>query len=525
MRPPEPGDPETIGPYRILGVLGAGGMGKVYLGRTAGGRTVAVKVVRPDLSGDPAFRTRFRREVAAARRVTGTCAVPVLDADVDAQRPWLATAYVAGLSLGEAVDQFGPLPEQALAPLTAGLARALAEVHAAGVIHRDLKPSNVLLTVDGPRLIDFGIARAADDGGTLTTTGQIIGSPGYIAPEHISGEGPVGPPADVFALGGVLVYAATGQGPFGNGDSISMLWRVMYEPPQLDSVPDDIRALTAACLDKDPARRPAPEQISGLATTSDTGALPAAILEAIGRRAVAVLDLDPATTLPPTMTSAAPTPPPVQPRSTHSTIVTGRPEIPSAPSRSPVRPPTHLPTAHTAQPPPQRNSPRRRTLALAGGAAVVLVAAATISATLAFRSASADRPATAHHTTPAVTTSADTPADDRTALPPAFTGTWTGTATDGAVQFRIVVTLHDGTVGTEVGTATNTGQRMGTTCKRAETLTAANPSKITLRARLLSGFMCNDDNQPSTLVLRDDGGVNYSMTGPIGTISGTLHRR
>ncbi|MEV5646844.1 serine/threonine-protein kinase [Nocardia sp. NPDC052254] len=525
MRPPEPGDPATIGPYRILGVLGAGGMGKVYLGRTAGGRTVAVKVVRPDLSGDPGFRTRFRREVGAARRITGTCAVAVLDADVDAERPWLATAYVAGLSLGEVIEQFGPLPEPALAPLAAGLGRALAEVHAAGVVHRDLKPSNVLLTVDGPRLIDFGIARAADDGGTLTTTGQIIGSPGYIAPEHISGEAPVGPAADIFALGGVLVYAATGEGPFGTGDSINMLWRVMYEPPRLDAVPGDIGALAAACLDKDPGKRPTPEQIAGITTAiSDTGALPAAILEAIGRRAMAVLDLDHATALPPTAAPAPAARPAAQARFATTGVATGPPGVPSAPSPSPARPMAHPPGAGTVHTPPQRNSPRRRTLVLAAAVVVVLGAVAAISTTLAFRSASANRPAATRQpaTSAAATT---TPAGERTAMPPAFTGTWAGMATDGAVQFRIVVTLHDGSVGTEVGTATNTGQNQGTTCKRAETLTAATPVKISLRARLLSGFLCTDDNQPSTLVLRDDGGVNYSMTGPIGAITGTLHRR
>ena len=526
MRPPESGDPATIGPYRILGVLGAGGMGKVYLARTGGGRTVAVKVVRPDLAGDPGFRTRFRREVAAARRVTGTCAVALLDADVDAEQPWLATAYVAGLSLSEAVEQFGPLSEQSLPALAAGLARALAEVHGGGVVHRDLKPSNVLLTVDGPRLIDFGIARAVDDGGTLTTTGQIIGSPGYIAPEHISGDLPVGPPADIFALGGVLVYAATGSGPFGAGDSISMLWRVMYELPRLDAIPDTVRALAAACLDKDPGLRPTPQQITELTATAATGTLPAAILEAIGRRMVAVLDLDPApaTALP----AAAPTPVPGPPAA--ATIVTGPPGLPSAPSPGPGRQFAHLPlpVGGTEYTPPHRHSSRRRTIAVVTALAVVLVAAAAISATLAFHSASADRPAAAHHTETIATAAGATtpPADAQTALPAAMTGTWTGTASDGAADFDIMVTLHHGAVGSKVGTSSNTGRRSHSTCKRSETLTAATTSTITLRARLQSGLLCNDDGQPSQLVLRPDGIATYSMTSPLGgAITGTLHRR
>ncbi|WP_227982262.1 serine/threonine-protein kinase [Nocardia spumae] len=517
MRPLEPGDPASIGPYRILGVLGAGGMGRVYLGRNAGGRTVAVKVVRPDLSGDPEFRTRFRREVTAARRVTGAHTVPVLDADADADRPWLATGYVAGLSLGEAVETFGPLPEYALAPLASGLARALLDVHAAGVVHRDLKPSNVLLTVDGPRLIDFGIARAVDDGTSLTGTGQVIGSPGYMAPEHISGRSPVGPAADIFALGGVLVYAATGRGPFGSGDSITMLWRVMQEPARLDGVPDTVRALAAACLDKQPGNRPALTRIDSLGPPAVR--LPAPILESISRQAVMLLDLD-----------SAPVP--------AATVTTAPPNAPT-PARQPAPPPPNTPEPVR----PQRDPSRRRTALGITALVLVLVAVAAISTVLTFRSATTGPSATttgAETTAPEtaavatadsdVTTSAGAPevteqASAHTALPDAFTGTWRGTATDGLATYDILLTLHPGAVGTPLGTASNTGHRGGITCQRTETLTAATSTSITLRAHLVSGAGCMDDNQPSTLTLHGDGTAAYSMTGPIGSITGTLTRR
>ncbi|WP_153176019.1 serine/threonine-protein kinase, partial [Streptomyces sp. E2N171] len=226
MRPLDMDEPTVVGPYRLLGRLGSGGMGRVYLGRSAGGRTVAVKIVHPHFALDEEFRARFRREVDAARRVGGAWTAPVLDADPDARVPWVATAYAAGPSLTAAVTELGPLPEHTVRTLGAGLAEALAAVHGLGLVHRDVKPSNVLLTLDGPLLIDFGIARAI--GGTsrtksgestasLTSTGVSIGSPGYMSPEQILGKGVTGA-ADVFSLGAVLAYAATGAPPF-PGDS------------------------------------------------------------------------------------------------------------------------------------------------------------------------------------------------------------------------------------------------------------------------------------------------------------------
>ncbi|QBS45068.1 serine/threonine-protein kinase [Nocardia sp. CS682] len=294
MRPLGADDPTRIGDYRLLGVLGAGGMGRVYLGRNAGGRTVAVKVIRPDLVGDNEFRVRFRREVTAARRVGGRFTAQVLDADVDANPPWLATGYVAGFSLTEAVEEYGPFTESSLLVLAHGLAEALVAVHAAGLVHRDLKPSNVLLALDGPKVIDFGIARAIEDS-QLTTTGKVIGSPGFMCPEQVTGS-PVGPASDVFALGGVLVFAATGHGPFGVGEMVQMLWRVVYEEPELDGVPDRLRPLIAACLTKDPAARPTPERIiadlQALGIPGRGGWLPGPALEEVSRRAVELLDLD-----------------------------------------------------------------------------------------------------------------------------------------------------------------------------------------------------------------------------------------
>ncbi|MET7640169.1 serine/threonine-protein kinase, partial [Streptomyces sp. NPDC005438] len=213
MRPLEPDDPRTIGDYRLLRRLGAGGMGRVYLGRTTGGRTVAVKVVHPHFAEQPDFRHRFHREIAAARRVQGTWTAPVLDADPDATIPWIATGYVAGPSLAQAIDHHGPLPQKTLRTLGAGLAQALHEVHQAGLLHRDVKPSNVLLTPEGPRLIDFGIARAMEATTTVTHTGATLGSPGFMSPEQVLAQ-PLTPATDLFSLGAVLAYAATGNAPF-----------------------------------------------------------------------------------------------------------------------------------------------------------------------------------------------------------------------------------------------------------------------------------------------------------------------
>ncbi|MDH3036787.1 serine/threonine-protein kinase [Streptomyces sp. TRM75561] len=307
MRPLDTDEPTVVGPYRLLGRLGSGGMGRVYLGRSAGGRTVAVKIVHPHFALDEEFRARFRREVDAARRVGGAWTAPVLDADPDARVPWVATAYAAGPSLTAAVTELGPLPEHTVRTLGAGLAEALAAVHGLGLVHRDVKPSNVLLTLDGPLLIDFGIARAI--GGTsrtksgestasLTSTGVSIGSPGYMSPEQILGKGVTGA-ADVFSLGAVLAYAATGAPPFPGDSSAALLYRVVHEPPELDGLTGDLREVTEACLDKDPSARPSPAGITGrlapeggAARLVSGGWLPGALVEQVSRAAVNLLNLE-----------------------------------------------------------------------------------------------------------------------------------------------------------------------------------------------------------------------------------------
>ncbi|MCX4527431.1 MULTISPECIES: serine/threonine-protein kinase [unclassified Streptomyces] len=294
MHPLEAGEPRTIGAYRLLGRLGAGGMGRVYLGRSAGGRTVAVKIVHPHFASDEEFRARFRREVEAARRVGGEWTAPVLDADPDAPVPWVATGYVAGPSLDRAVASHGPLPEGSVRAVGAGLARALVAVHGLGLVHRDVKPSNVMLTLDGPRLIDFGIARATDGTASLTSTGVSVGSPGYMSPEQILGKGITGA-ADVFSLGAVLAFAATGRPPFTGDNSATLLYKVVHEPPELGAIPPgELRELIAACLAKTAADRPAPQALADAlgGALAAPGWLPAPLVEEASRAAVALLDLE-----------------------------------------------------------------------------------------------------------------------------------------------------------------------------------------------------------------------------------------
>ena len=299
-----PGDPQRIGAYRLLARLGAGGMGQVYLARSDRGRTVAVKLVREELAAQDEFRARFRQEVRAARQVGGHWTAPVLDADTEAAVPWVATGYVAGPSLQQIVGHdHGALPERSVRILAAGLAHALGDIHAAGIVHRDLKPSNVLITIDGPRVIDFGIARALEtvtDGG-LTRTGALVGSPGFMAPEQVRGDR-ITPACDVFCLGSVLAYAATGKLPFGTANSgvHALMFRIAQEDPDLTGVPEGIADLVRDCLRKDPGARPTLDHVLDRTGAEDTVAggrsrdpwLPSALVAQLGRHAVRLLDTE-----------------------------------------------------------------------------------------------------------------------------------------------------------------------------------------------------------------------------------------
>ncbi|MEU3886856.1 protein kinase [Streptomyces sp. NPDC029041] len=255
-------DPKSVGGYRLLDRLGAGGMGVVYRARARSGRDVAIKVVHAQYAADPVFRARFRQEIAAVRKVSGAFTAPVLDADPDAARPWMATQYVPGPSLARRIRDRGALPEGELRGLALGLVEALHDIHRAGVVHRDLKPANVLLAADGPRVIDFGISRAAGDHQTLTETGQMIGTPPFMSPEQLVDARAVGPASDVFSLGSLLVYAVTGRGPFDADSPYLTAYRVVHDEPVLERVEPRLRALLERCLAKDAPDRPGLDELA-----------------------------------------------------------------------------------------------------------------------------------------------------------------------------------------------------------------------------------------------------------------------
>ncbi|GAA1972568.1 protein kinase domain-containing protein [Catenulispora subtropica] len=409
-----PGDPERVGPYTLLGRLGAGGMGAVYLGRSGAGRTVAVKVVIAELARDDGFRARFRAEVAAARSVRGAFTAPVVDADPDADPPWMATAFVPGVPLSAAVAAYGPLPERTVSVLAAGIAEALVSVHAAGLVHRDLKPGNVLLAADGPHVIDFGIASAVDAAAAagLTATGTIVGSPAFMSPEQALGR-QVTPASDVFSLGGTLVYAATGRAPFGSGPAPEQVQRVASGTPDLSGVPAALMEMVAACFAKDPAARATPQQIidfvARTAPPTEGGAwLPAAVLAGVDAAAAVITTGAGGDGDPNGPTAALPVATPVWPGSGPgsasgsvsgsgsgpadpypSTAATplpmgvppGSPAAPGFPAPSDIPAPT-VPAVPTVPDPTLADPGRRKVLlALAGGAAVV-VAGGGIAAAL-----------------------------------------------------------------------------------------------------------------------------------------------
>ncbi|MFJ9689125.1 serine/threonine-protein kinase [Streptomyces bacillaris] len=355
-----PDDPHRIGAYRLLGRLGEGGMGQVFLARSDRGRTVALKLVRRELAEQPEFRARFRQEVRAAHQVGGAWTAPVLDSDTEAPIPWVATGYVAGPSLHRVVSgrpgapltdsgAYGPLPTRSVQLLGSGLAHALQHIHRAGLIHRDLKPSNVLLTIDGPRVIDFGIARALESlaDGDLTRTGAMIGSPGFMAPEQVRGER-VTTACDVFCLGSVLAYAATGRLPFGAAESggvHALMFRITQEDPDLTGVPAELADVVRECLAKDPAARPSTDGL--LARLGEAEAdepwLPATLLAQLGRQAVGLLDAE---------DPEQPTPPATPPASVHA--------LPTQVAPGPATPPPAAPVTPAAPPPAPTPPPYAR---------------------------------------------------------------------------------------------------------------------------------------------------------------------
>ena len=484
-------DPRRIGPFEVLGRLGAGGMGLVYLARSASGRRVAIKTVRTELAEDQLFRVRFTREVEAARAVSGFYTAAVVDADPRAAVPWLATAYVPAPSLEEIVNECGPLPAQAVRWLAAGVAEALQSIHGAGLVHRDLKPSNVLVTLDGPRVIDFGIARALETvtDNNLTRTGAAVGSPGFMSPEQVRGA-KVTAASDVFCLGAVLAYAATGRMPFGTADSgvHALLYRIAQEEPDLTGVPEPLRPLIADFLAKDPADRPTPEQalertgVRDLLTDLRSAEpwLPGGIVAQLGRHAVRLLDVeDPAAANPLTQVDPRPEGRPVD----LPTVTAGPaaqplpPAVPVAPVQSPPHPGPYGPGPYDsgvyATPPPPE---RRRSVApfvlaavvtaglLAGGGTVYLLNRHTND-----EGRGGPGPVTSPTTTPGTaggtsgpsasgptaSAGASTPGQAKVTpasgpVPQAFIGTWESDfQTAGGANTRRIV-LRQGPVGTTV---------------------------------------------------------------------------
>lgn len=522
MQPLEAGEPRTIGAYRLLGRLGAGGMGRVYLARSEGGRTVAVKVVHPHFALDEQFRARFRREVEAARRVGGAWTAPVLDADPDAPVPWVATGFVAGPALGAAVAGHGPLPEHTVRTLGAGLAEALAAVHALGLVHRDVKPSNVLLTLDGPRLIDFGIARATDGTASLTTTGVSVGSPGYMAPEQIVGSGEVTGAADVFSLGAVLAYAATGTAPFPGDSSAALLYKVVHEEPELGALTGELRELVGGCLAKDPAARPAPAVLArwlapaGAGASVAAGWLPGPLVEQVSRTAVRLLDLEPASVDDPVASGPVPFTgqamgvfgPPIDP------VPATPPPMPTPPPRQAAAPKERKPGGRlslsvTTRDESDRPGGSRKVsctvaLAVAGALAAVTVAAGVLFDLFPGGGGGPDDTAAQ----PPASSETGAPTDGGTGpaeVPKTFAGTWEGSVTAaGLPAGTMKVTIEPGRrTGEQVGKAEQTDILGNFICEDLLTATSADARTLVVDARRgpRSKGMCSESTKGLRLEL------------------------
>ncbi|ARF56043.1 serine/threonine-protein kinase [Streptomyces gilvosporeus] len=585
MEPLAGDDPRVLGGYRLLGRLGAGGMGRVYLGRSAGGRTVAVKIVHAQLAADDQFRARFRREIESARRVGGAWTAPVLDADPDASVPWVATGYVAGPSLAQAIADVGPLAEHSVRALGAGLAEALAAVHGLGLVHRDVKPSNVMLTLDGPLLIDFGIARAMAGTVSLTSTGVSVGSPGYMAPEQIVGTGAAGA-ADVFSLGAVLAFAATGVSPFAGDSSAALLYKVVHEEPVLGpQLVGEVRELVVACLAKDPAGRPAPAELAarlsgeasgGAAGLVRSGWLPGPVVEQVSRRAVELLSLEAAgeepggaSLGPATQAHAGPaTPTPYGPATpapygpaTPDPANPGMPpppqgELPSglvpfdtqvsgafgAPARPEGPPSAPWPVAGVAaaEAPTADAAPKERRVALTGAVGgkerprrvsctlVLSVAGALAVATTAavfFRLLPGGPGGADTAAKPPPGSGAPTPGPT---VAPHFLGTWTGSVTTarGMGNGSMTSVIRPGGKGDYV--IHTTYDVVVVQCKAKAKLVSATPNRLVLRERPdgKQGFGCTGSASRVTYTFRKDGTLAFtSDDGAGGTPTSTLTKR
>jgi serine/threonine protein kinase len=589
VKPLEAGDPRYIGGYRVLRVLGAGGMGRVYLGRNRGGRVVAIKVVRSEWADDPGFRERFRREVDAARRVGGAWTAPVLDADTEAATPWVVTGYVAGPSVYEAVVGRGPLPEETVRTLGAGLAEALTAIHAAGLVHRDIKPSNVLLSLDGPRVIDFGISRAME-ASVLTRTGHTVGSPGFMSPEQVDGRD-IGPPSDVFSLGSVLVFAATGNGPFGEGSGQALMYRIVAQEPRLAELPAGLREIVGACMSKHAPSRPTPAEV--LAALSPGGTadlvaghwLPVDLTTALSRRAVELLELDDdgtpdaSATFTPTgaggptwddrsVSTGYPSPstegPGLEPPR-HASPRHSGPQHFGVPYPGPRRHPTTGPPppligppgspTPAAQPhlPPPRPKPARPlwrrpwvyplTAAVVGGAVAAALLLpldgagkdkdneATGSEANTGAPSSPDRNGSPAPSSPGDTPGTGAPATEAGTMPRGYYGTWSGNMTSQlGSRSEVTLKLTGGKVGDTVGTSrlTATGALGAKAeCGADQTLVSVTGStEIRLTSHLTSGTGCLDSD--TILKPASNGTMAYTAPGNgilTSTSTGTLTRK
>jgi serine/threonine protein kinase len=556
-----PGDPQSIGAYRLLARLGAGGMGQVYLARSDRGRTVAVKLVRRELAEQEEFRSRFRQEVRAALRVGGEWTAPVLDADTEAPVPWVATGYIAGPSLHAVVSgAHGPLPERSVRILASGLAHALENIHGADLIHRDLKPSNILVTIDGPRVIDFGIARALEtvaDGG-LTRTGALVGSPGFMAPEQVRGDRVTGA-CDIFCLGSVLAYAATGRFPFGSADSgvHALMFRIAQEEPDLEGLPEGLLDLVRDCLKKDPEARPSLAQILERTTLDADGEpwLPGTLIAQLGRHAVQLLDAEQPAEQPPeprvpALPAPAAPPEPAPPQGEHALPTMISAPTPPAPAPPPTfaspqpfaspppfatPPPSPAPPAYGyphqafptyAPPEPPRRSSNGGTIALIAVALIVALAAGgSVYAVMnkdGKKTAEPEdpepQPTTSAPTTPGTEPPSPTPSTSNPAtggVPAEYVGTWQGAFETADGTNTRTMTITQGTTGETVMTLSGTGPNYD--CRWSATLRAPGPPLELGPTQVTFGdpTTCSP-GQWSRLEMPDDTTIVRELVGSVG---------